>query len=202
MNENFMYGIGAVLYKNKKVGYIAKGSFDMGGKKPESTDVNAEQVPGAPVLVIAQSNGSIGPKFDMIQLNFESLHQLLGGRLVKKGEKITGWTAPRAAIVMAGPWELKLVSGQSILIPSATLLSNLGGKLTLTETAKIEVELRLSAPTKEKVPPYGVFDSEELPAEWCEEKGWLLPEEPEESNAQAASFKASNSEAANSETTE
>ena len=32
MNKDFMYGIGAVKYKNKKVGYIAKNSFDMGGK--------------------------------------------------------------------------------------------------------------------------------------------------------------------------
>lgn len=148
-----MYGIGAVKYKNKKVGYIAKNSFDMGGTKPESAEIDAEQVPGAPVLVIPQSNGKIGPKFDMIQLNFESLQQLLGGSLHKNGEKVTGWTAPRKIIVMEGPWELELVSGQSVLIPNATLLSDLGGKLTLTETAKIEVELKVAAPVADKVPP-------------------------------------------------
>lgn len=180
-----MYGIAAVKYKGVAVGYIAKNSFEMGGTKPESADVEAEQVPGAPVLVIPQTNGKIGPKFDMIQLNFESLHQFLGGRLIKTGDKITGWTAPRAIITMAGPWELKLVSGQSILIPNATLLSTLAGKLTLTETAKIEVELKVAAPTKAKIPPYGSFDSKHLPAEWTEENGWLLPEEEEESDTQA-----------------
>jgi len=41
MNSNFMYGIGAVKYKNKPIGYIAKGSFDMGGTKPESADIEA-----------------------------------------------------------------------------------------------------------------------------------------------------------------
>lgn len=174
-----MYGIGAVKYQGKEVGYIAKGSFDMGGTKPESADIEAEQVPGAPVLVLPQSNGKIAPKFDMIQLNFETLHQLLGGALVKSGEKITGWTAPRDAIVMGGQWELALVSGQSVLIPAATLLSDLAGKLTLTETAKIEVELKVTAPTTAKVPPYGVFASAALPAEWTEEKGWLLPIPPE-----------------------
>lgn len=174
-----MYGIAAVKYKNKKVGYIAKNSFDMGGTKPESADINAEQVPGAPVLVIAQTNGNINPKFDMIQLNFESLHQLLGGTLIKTGEKITGWTAPRAAVVMDGPWELELVSGQSVLIPSATLLADLAGKLTLTETAKIEVELKVTAPVKDDVPPYGVFNSKHLPETWTEAAGWLLPEETE-----------------------
>lgn len=175
-----MYGIGAVKYKGEKVGYIAKNSFDMGGTKPESADIEAEQVPGAPVLTIPQSNGKIGPKFDMIQLNFESLKQFLGGRCHKSGEKIVGWTAPRASLVMEGPWKLALVSGQSVLIPKATLLSDLGGKLTLTETAKIEVELKVTMPTGAKVPPYGVFASDALPTEWSEANGWLLPEETEE----------------------
>lgn len=180
MNENFMYGIGAVKYKNQQVGYIAKNSFDMGGSKPESTDIEAEQVPGSPVLVIPQSNAKIAPKFEMIQLNFESLKQLLGGSLVKAGEKITGWTAPRKMIILDGPWELELVSGQSILIPAATLLSDLAGKLTLTETAKIEVELKVTTPTVDKVPPYGVFETNSLPEQWSEANGWLLPEETDE----------------------
>lgn len=172
-----MYGLGPVKYNGSTVGYIAKGSFDLGGAKPEATDIEAEQVPGAPVFVIPQSNGTIAPKFDMIQLNFETLQQLLGGTLVKSDNVAVGWTAPRSAMVLNGPWELELVSGQSILIPNATLLSNLGGKLTLTETAKIEVELKVTAPAKAGVSPYGVFDSSKLPTEWGQEKGWLLPSE-------------------------
>ena len=179
MNKDFMYGIGAVKYKGKEVGYIAKNSFDLGGTKPESTGIEAEQVPGPPVLVIAQSNGKIAPKFDMIRLNFESLEQFLGGKLHKSGEKVVGWTAPIAAMVMEGPWEIALVSGQSILIPNATLLSDLGGKLTLTETAKIEIELKVAMPSAAKVPPYGIFASDSLPTEWSEANGWLLPEDPE-----------------------
>ena len=62
MNKNFMYGIGAVKYKDFVVGYIEPGSFDMGGVKPESTKINAEQVPGTPVLIIPQSNGGIAPR--------------------------------------------------------------------------------------------------------------------------------------------
>ena len=57
MNENFMFGIGAVKYKDFIVGYIEKGSWDMGGKKPEAARIEAEQVLGTPVLVIPQSNG-------------------------------------------------------------------------------------------------------------------------------------------------
>ena len=50
MNKNFMYGVGAVKYKDFVVGYIEKNSFDMGGQKPESAKIEAEQVPGTPVL--------------------------------------------------------------------------------------------------------------------------------------------------------
>lgn len=180
MNKDFMYGLGAVKYKGKAVGYIGKDSFDMGGSKPESTDIEAEQVPGAPVLVIPQSNGKIAPKFDLIQLNFESLQQFLGGALHKQGEKVVGWTAPVPALVMEGPWELELVSGQSVLIPNATLLADLAGKLSLKETAKIEVELKVSMSATADIPPYGVFASDSLPSEWTEAKGWLLPKEATE----------------------
>ena len=50
MNKNFMYGIGAVKYKDFTIGYIEKNSFDLGGKKPEAAKIEAEQVQGAPVL--------------------------------------------------------------------------------------------------------------------------------------------------------
>ena len=175
MNKNFMYGLGALKYKGNTVGYVAKDSFDLGGTKPESTKIEAEQVPGVPVLVIAQSNGKIAPKFDMIKLNFESLQQLLGGTLQKKGEAVVGWTAPVNAVVLEGPWQFDLVSGQSILIPNATLLSDLGGKLTLTETAKIEVELEVTMASAGNIPPYGIYETGSIPDEWSEEKGWLLP---------------------------
>lgn len=68
-------------------------------------------------------------------------------------------------MVMQGPWKLDLVSGKSILIPNATLLSNLGGKLTLTETAKIECTLEVAMP-EDGSQPYGVFDTESIPSEW------------------------------------
>ena len=169
-----MYGLGAVKYKDFVVGYIEPGSFDMGGVKPESTRIKAEQVPGTPVLIIPQSNGSIAPTFNVIQLNYENLHKLLGGSLHYKeedAEKETpiGWTAPTSAVLMDGPWELSLVSGQSVLIPNGTLLSNLAGKLTLTETAKIECTLEVAMP-EDGSQPYGVFNTDALPGEWAEHK--------------------------------
>ncbi len=169
-----MYGVGAVKYKDFVVGYIEKSSFDLGGKKPEAAKIEAEQVPGTPVLVIPQNNGGIAPAFNVIQLDYKNLHALLGGSLHYKQEDSekknpVGWTAPQAAILMQGPWELALVSGKSILIPNGTLLSNLGGKLTLTETAKIECTLEVAMP-EDGSQPYGVFNTDVLPGEWSQYK--------------------------------
>lgn len=106
-----MYGIGAVKYKDFTIGYIEKNSFDLGGKKPEAAKIEAEQVQGAPVLVIPQSNGGIAPTFNVIQMNYSNLHKLLGGSLHYKKEDLEkktpiGWTAPSEVLVMQGPWEL------------------------------------------------------------------------------------------------
>lgn len=103
-------------------------------------------------------------------MNYSNLHKLLGGSLHYKKEDLEkktpiGWTAPSEVLVMQGPWELSLVSGQSVLIPNATLLSNPAGKLTLTETSKIEVTLEVAMP-EDGSQPYGVFDTEAIPDEW------------------------------------
>ena len=49
-NKDFLYGLSKMTFAGKTVGYIEKDSFEWGGKAPESVDVDAEQVPDAPVL--------------------------------------------------------------------------------------------------------------------------------------------------------
>ncbi len=156
-NKNFMYGIGKLTIDDFEVGYIEKGSFDFGGKEPESVDVEAEQVPDAPVLTLAQKNGTIEPGFNLIQLNYENMQQALGGTLVKDGEKVTGWEAPSELIDRSGRCVIDLVSGQRITIPNGKVLANLTGKLTLTEVAKISVKLKIQKPADGGA-PYTVTD--------------------------------------------
>lgn len=146
-NSNFMYGIGSLSFDTFTVGYIEKGSFDFGGTKPESVDVEAEQVPDAPVLTLLQKNGQIAPTFNLIQLNYENLSQVLGGTLVGNVGNYTGWKAPTSLVQKSGKWTINLVSGQVITIPNGTILANLAGKLTLTEVAKIECQLRVNKPS-------------------------------------------------------
>lgn len=87
---------------------------------------------------------------------------------------------PDGSRVADRSWEIALVSGQSILIPNGTLLSNLGGKLTLTETAKIECTLEVAMP-EDGSQPHGVFNTDSIPEEW---KQYKLP--PAESAAAAS----------------
>ena len=96
-------------YNDFVIGYIEKGSFDLNGQKPEAAKIEAEQAPGAPVLIIPQSNGSIAPTFNVIQTDYKNLHALLGGTLHYAKEDSQkknpiGWTAPQAALLMQGPF--------------------------------------------------------------------------------------------------
>ena len=174
MSKKFIYGIAEVRFKKKggttkdKVGYIEKGSWDWGGSKPESVDVEAEQVPDAPVLTLLQSNVKISPTFNLFHLEYENLQRSQGGTLIESGsgqdKKIIGWNAPTSLVNLSGEWEIEFASGQTMTIPNATILANLGGKLTLTEVSKIECQLKINKPEEDGVPPYKIQDTDSMPA--------------------------------------
>lgn len=156
--KKFIYGIAAVFFNEALIGYIQKDSWDWGGTKPESVDVEAEQVPDAPVLTLLTKNGSISPTFNLIQLDYENLHVMLGGTLVGEEGAYTGWKAPTDLVQLSGKWTIDFVSGQSMTIPNGTILANLGGKLTLTEVSKIECQLKVNKPS-DGSSPYEINDT-------------------------------------------
>ena len=162
MNKKFIFGIAVVKFGVDTIGYIEKGSWDWGGTKPESTDVEAEQVPDAPVLVLQQKNGQISPTFNLIQLDYENLQRVLGGTLVTTGEgasaAVTGWKAPTSLVDLSGQWTIDFASGQTMTIPNGTILANLGGKLTLTEVSKVECQLKVMKPANGGA-PYEINDT-------------------------------------------
>lgn len=158
--KKFIYGIAAVVFGDFTIGYIEKNSWDWGGTKPESTDIDAEQVPDAPVLTLMTKLGQIAPTFNIIQLDYTNLQKVLGGELVKSGETVTGWKAPTSMVELRGEWQIKFVSGQKMTIPNGMILANLGGKLTLTEVSKLECQLKVSKPDDGGA-PYGIQDMSE-----------------------------------------
>lgn len=158
--KKFIYGIAAVYFAEALIGYIEKGSFDWGGSKPESVDVEAEQVPDAPVLTLLTKNGSISPTFNLIQLDYENLKAVLGGTLIGTEGSYTGWKAPTDLVQLSGKWTIDFVSGQTMTIPNGIILANLGGKLTLTEVSKLECQLKVNKPA-DGGSPYEINDTVE-----------------------------------------
>ena len=101
-NKNFIYGIAVVTFGAMTIGWIEKGSWDWGGTKPESVDVEAEQVPDAPVLTLLQKNGQVSPTFNLIQLDYKNIKAVLGGTLVGSEDAPIGWKAPTELVQLAG----------------------------------------------------------------------------------------------------
>lgn len=167
--QGFMYGMNAVRFKNKVLGYIEKGSFDLGGSKGEATPIEAEQVPDAPVLTLPKSNATIKPKFNLIQLQYENLQMLLGGELIKEGEgaaaKVIGWAAPVDLEQIIGEMQIDTPSGHRIEIPNGTLNGNFSGGLTMDAVAKVECELSVNKPVDGSA-PYRIINipKEETPS--------------------------------------
>lgn len=159
MSKDFIYGIASVKFGDQLIGYIEKGSWDWGGQKPESVDIEAEQVLDAPVLTLLQKNGTVSPTFNLIQMDYKNLKAVLGGKLTPGDDAPTGWEAPTELIQISGKWEIKFVSGQTMTIPNGLILSSLAGKLTLTEVSKIECQLKINKPA-EGGAPYKIADSE------------------------------------------
>lgn len=157
-NKNFIYGIAVVTFGAMTIGWIEKGSWDWGGTKPESVDVEAEQVPDAPVLTLLQKNGQVSPTFNLIQLDYKNIKAVLGGTLVGPENAPTGWKAPTELVNLSGLWTIKFVSGQTMSIPNGTILANLGGKLTLTEVSKLECQLKVNKP-EDGSSPYEINDT-------------------------------------------
>lgn len=157
-NKNFIYGIARVKFDDQPIGWIEKGSWDWGGTKSEIIDVDAEQVPDAPVLTLIQKNGQVSPTFNLIQMDYKNIKAVLGGTFVGTEGAPTGWKAPTELVRLAGKWTIDFMSGQTMTIPNGTILANLGGKLTLTEVSKIECQLKVNKP-EDGSSPYEINDT-------------------------------------------
>ncbi len=139
--NKFMYGLHKFEFDGKLLGYISKDSFDWGGAKGEALKVNAEQVPGQPVLILQQSNSTIAPSFDLIQIDADNIAAALGGT-VEDGK----WHAPTELVQNIAPAKITTFSGHIIEMPKVMLNSNLEGGLKLSEVSHIKVELEVMQP--------------------------------------------------------
>ncbi len=145
MND-FMYGLAAVKVDDKLLGYIEEGSFKLNGSKGEVTEINAAQKHGGPVLVIPKSNGTIAPSFDLIQMNYTNMADLMGGEVTKTGENTTGWKAPSSLVQITTKLTIQTDSSHQITIKKAFVTAYIDGDLSLDSVSKIKVETKALIP--------------------------------------------------------
>ena len=145
--KKFIYGLSSFTLNDKLLGYIEKDSYDWGGSEPETVDVNAEQVPGQPVLILVQKNGTVEPQFNLIQLDADNIAAVLGGTSAN-GK----WSAPTQLSQVTGKVKIETVSGHVIEVPKVTVAANLTGKLSLSEVSKIQVKLKVQIPDDGSAP--------------------------------------------------
>lgn len=161
-NQDLMYGFEEYKFNGTSLGYVAEGSFDHGGKKPEYTAIRAAQVKGYAVKNIAKTNGTIAPTFDLIQFNYPNMAKTMGGRILTDGaKKPIGWAAPSAAVLLSGYHEIFSDAGQVIVIPSGLVLGSIQGGLTLDDTSKLNLEIAIEQPAAEGVNALYILDATE-----------------------------------------
>lgn len=153
--QDFLYGLALMEVGDTDIGFIEEDSFDLGGQAGEATEVKASQIPGAPVLLIPKSNGTIKPTFDLIHLIYENLVRVMGGKVIKTGEKATGWEAPNKLTQVSDKVVIYTFSGHKITIPKGTITAYLGDKLTLSGVAKIKTTITPLA-VDTKTAPYKI----------------------------------------------
>lgn len=141
-----MYGLDKVKFNGELLGFIEEDSFDWGGAKGEVTEIKAAQVKGFPIKIIPKSNGTIKPTFDLIQMNYTHMADVMGGVVNKTSEAVTGWSAPSDIVMVTGELVIDCDSGQRITIPKCLVSAYIGGNLNLTSVSKIKVEIGIMNP--------------------------------------------------------
>ena len=111
-------------------------------------------------MTLISKGGTISPTFNLIQLNYENIHETVGGELVGSEGNYTGWKAPTDLVEMTDKWYVDFVSGQTMTIHNGTILANFSGKLTLSEVSKIECQLKINMPSDGST-PYEINDTVE-----------------------------------------
>lgn len=167
MAGKFLYGVGRLQFGGKTLGYIQKGTFQLNGTKGTSTPVEAEQIPGGPVLSIPVSNGSIAPTFGIIEWDYEMMVALMGGTLVKDtSDNIIGWNAPSSELVEArGEFVIETVAKKRITIFDALVQAAPNGNLELASVAQIDTTVTPQIPVDGSA-PYKIIDLTD--AQWAE----------------------------------
>lgn len=120
----YVHGLKQLKFNSKTIGYINEEGVDWGGDEPTTVKVFAAQMPTTAVCELIDNPGSDVLSFDLIQLDAQSLADVMGGKV-----KGTSWEAPAIKAPIVGAFEILTHSGHKIAGGKASLVAYPRGKL-------------------------------------------------------------------------
>lgn len=146
----YVYGLKQLKFNSKTIGYISEDGVDWGGDEPTTVEVFAAQAPASPVIQLVDNPGTDVLEFNMIQLDANSLKDVLGGTV-----QGTAWNAPKSKAPIVGAFEILTHSGHKISGGKASLLAAPKGKLKGKELFMIKCKMTILESGES---PYGISD--------------------------------------------
>lgn len=107
--DGLIFGLAHLMFKGKEIGLISEEGLQPAGSAPSTTDIYAAQIKDGPVVTLTTNPGKKAFSATLIQLNAESLVNVVGGTKDAKG----GWEPPEKWEA-TGVMDVKTDSGQTL----------------------------------------------------------------------------------------
>ncbi|MFV0403644.1 MAG: hypothetical protein ACK5KV_06810 [Bacteroides graminisolvens] len=150
---DFIYGIAAVKFGGKTLGYIDQNGFQPAGTAPTRTPIYAAQVKSGPVLTLTSNPGQTAFNITLIELNSEGLTDVIGGTKDANGN----WEPPEKG-EKTGVMDIVTDSGHTLRFYKAHLswsdfANGLNNQNVLGIQFRVEVEKDADGKTWKKFQP-------------------------------------------------
>lgn len=150
--QKYVYGLKQLKFNNKVIGYINEEGVDWGGDEPSTVKIFAAQAPGAPAIELLDNPGSDVLTFDLIQLDAQSMANVMGGKV-----QTSTYTASATKEPIVGAFEILTHSGHKIAGGRASLIASVRGKIKGKELLTVRCQMTILS--SGEAGPYTISDA-------------------------------------------
>jgi hypothetical protein len=140
-NDGIVVLLDALVFNDKKIGYVSEDGIDWGGDAAEYIRIWAAQKRNAPVKKIKKKAATNVITFNLIELLPQNCADVMGGDV--SGEK---WNFPSDSVMLEGPLKILSGTGQTIEIYNVSLDGAIRGTLGGDDPLRIECEMEMELP--------------------------------------------------------
>lgn len=140
--DGILYGVQDLIFKGKVIGYISDEGLTPAGDAPSKTKIWAAQKRDAPVKVLKTNPGTPAFKFTLIELKAQNLADVMGGTVNMQGV----YTPAEDNIEISGEFRITFVSGETMVIPNASLTASFTNGINMNGVLGVACELEIMRP--------------------------------------------------------